>query len=305
MYSLLVRAEANSWNQKPYELERGRAAREFTSEALQARFATFDGRAIEELMNFPALFAYEQFNDLPARVGWITGVRANARAVQIRYEFEPSLAPISSTALAKLNWELDFNDWEMNRTHWAIKEADLLPALIDAGLVDKDAIRALPKDSRPVRLGFEKSVTEVEARPLVFRVPSSRPENDLVSVMMPFTAEFNGVHAALRRACASVKLRCQRVDEIWQDSEVIQDVFSLIYRSTAVVCDFSGRNPNVFYEAGIAHTLGRPVIPIVQNEGDMPFDLRHHRYLRYLNNGEGLAALTDQVTQRLSTLVSR
>jgi hypothetical protein len=80
---------------------------------------------------------------------------------------------------------------------------------------------------------------------------------------------------------------------------VIQDVVSLIDRSTVVICDCTGRNPNVFYEIGIAHTLGREVILITQAEADIPFDLRHLRYVRYLNNGEGLNALSTALQPRL------
>jgi hypothetical protein len=73
-----------------------------------------------------------------------------------------------------------------------------------------------------------------------------------------------------------------RADDIWDENEILQDIFSLIYRSSIVVCDFTQQNPNVFYEAGIAHTLGRSVVPISQNEHDVPFDLKHHRYLKYV-----------------------
>jgi hypothetical protein len=55
---------------------------------------------------------------------------------------------------------------------------------------------------------------------------------------------------------------------------------SLIYRSKIVVCDFSSQNPNVFYEASVAHILGKHVIPIAQNANDVPFELRYHRYVR-------------------------
>jgi len=61
----------------------------------------------------------------------------------------------------------------------------------------------------------------------------------------------------------------------------------------------------VFYEIGIAHALGREVILITQSESDIPFDLRHLRYVRYLNNGEGLAALKGQLQPRLSELALR
>jgi hypothetical protein len=65
----------------------------------------------------------------------------------------------------------------------------------------------------------------------------------------------------------------------------------------------TGRNPNVFYEIGIAHTLGREVILITQNAEDIPFDLRHLRYVRYLNNAEGRQALFDALEKRLTSLI--
>jgi len=123
--------------------------------------------------------------------------------------------------------------------------------------------------------------------------------------MMPFEARFDGVHAAIRDAAAQVGLTCGRADNIWEHSVVIQDIFALIYRSTIVVCDFTGKNPNVFYEAGIAHVLGRHVVPITQQPDDIPFDLRHHRYSTYHANGEGLAVLTGTLAERFATLTGQ
>ncbi len=82
-------------------------------------------------------------------------------------------------------------------------------------------------------------------------------------------------------------------------------MFSLIYRSLFVICDFSNQNPNVFYEAGIAHTLGKAVIPIVQNPGDIPFNLKQHKYLEYLPNNEGLESLAERLKPRIGSLVKR
>lgn len=96
--------------------------------------------------------------------------------------------------------------------------------------------------------------------------------------MMPFDAGFNAVYEAIRQASDSVGPRCRRADDIWENAAIIQDVVALIDRSRIVVCDCSGRNPNVFYEADIAHTLGSEVILITQSEHDIPFDLRHLRY---------------------------
>tara|TARA_R110000824_G_scaffold35499_3_gene111204 strand:- start:2010 stop:2774 length:765 start_codon:yes stop_codon:yes gene_type:complete len=141
--------------------------------------------------------------------------------------------------------------------------------------------------------------------PAIFDVPSAPIDADLVSVMMPFDSSMIGVYDAINSAADLSGFKCQRADNIWDHSTVIQDVFSLIFQSYIVVCDFTGKNPNVFYEAGIAHTLGKHVVPITQSEQDVPFDLRHHRFAKYLNNGEGLESLKDDLASRFSTLATK
>ncbi|GAA5048348.1 hypothetical protein GCM10023208_05470 [Erythrobacter westpacificensis] len=145
----------------------------------------------------------------------------------------------------------------------------------------------------------------ISISPRVFDIPSETPQLDFVSVMMPFDASFNGVYTAIQAACRNSALTCQRADNIWNRSTVIQDVVDLIWRSSIVICDFSGRNANVFYECGIAHTLGRHVVPITQSKGDVPFDLQHHRYLQYHPNDEGLASLSRDLETRLRTLAGQ
>lgn len=138
--------------------------------------------------------------------------------------------------------------------------------------------------------------------PSIFSIPSEPVNPQLISVMMPFNSTFDNVYSAISGAATDAQFACNRVDDIWNHSTVIQDVFSLIFQSYIVVCDFSGKNPNVFYEAGIAHTLGKHVVPITQSEQDIPFDLQHHRYAKYLNNGEGLEKLKQELYTRFVTL---
>lgn len=138
--------------------------------------------------------------------------------------------------------------------------------------------------------------------PSVFDVPEGGVERDLIAVMTPFAPQFDQVFAAIQSAASIGGFRCLRAKDIWQHSTVIQDVFSLIFKAHIVVCDFTGKNANVFYEAGIAHTLGKHVVPITQSPQDIPFDLQHHRYYSYLNNGEGLGALSDALGERFRVL---
>jgi len=138
--------------------------------------------------------------------------------------------------------------------------------------------------------------------PSVFDLPDGGVEADLIAVMTPFAPEFEPVFQAIGQAAGLVGYRTLRAKDIWQHSAVIQDVFALIFQAHIVVCDFTGRNPNVFYEAGIAHTLGKHVVPITQSAGDIPFDLQHHRYLTYLNNNEGREALAGGLQIRFAAL---
>ena len=142
-------------------------------------------------------------------------------------------------------------------------------------------------------------------RPEVFAIPKKGFDEDQVAVMMPFSKEFDLAYAALQRACDAIGLRAVRADDIWENDAFMQDIFDLIYCSKIVIVDFSGRNPNVMYETGIAHTLRRQVLPITQQVSDVPSDLRHHRALVYLPNGEGLKSLENGVVVRLSTITGR
>ncbi len=190
----------------------------------------------------------------------------------------------------------------MNRTHWAVKPVDLLSTLVEVRLVTREQLRLPEHLAKAPRVGMR---THVVVAPSVFSIPDAQPEDDLVSVMMPFGAAFTPVYAAIQTSCSDAGLRCLRADDIWQDTAIMNDVFSLLFRSRIVVADFSGRNPNVMYETGIAHTLGRPVIPMSQSLDHVPFDLRHHRVLIYLPNMEGLGSMQATLTDRLKTLAHR
>ncbi|CDZ36272.1 DNA primase (DnaG) [Neorhizobium galegae bv. officinalis] len=141
-------------------------------------------------------------------------------------------------------------------------------------------------------------------QPTAFDIRNVAQDADLVAVMMPFASQFTPVYEAIKRAAKYKDLACMRADDMWENSTVIQDIFDLIMRSHIVVCDFTGKNPNVFYETGIAHTLGKHVVPITQNGSDVPADVGHHRYLQYLNNGEGLHRFENELASRFQSIIA-
>ena len=184
---------------------------------------------------------------------------------------------------------------------------DVLSALAARDPTVLDKIEFLLAEKYPDETHFvsaKPARRKITFAPHAFEVPDVELEPDLVAVMMPFDAAFDRVHEVIKNACACAGLRCLRADNIWEHSVVIQDIFRLILRSRTVVVDFSTRNPNVMYETGIAHTLGKLVVPISQSIDDVPFDLKHHRVLTYLPNNEGFAKMENALSERLAQLAN-
>lgn len=298
MYSLIVTGHTEAWNGRRFGFPRARFG-EHTAAALYGSYAALDEKALTGLRLLPTLLAHEKGIDLPARVARITRfAHASGDELRFEYEFVDGISPISTEILSELASDLDIGRYEMTRTHWAIKDVDLISVLEEAGPAD-----------RTIWNEFWTNDVSVSGRPTttstIFSVPTEPKDPNLVAVMMSFRREFEEVYLAIGAACAAVGLSCKRADDVWDESTVIQDVFNLIYRSAITIVDLSDRNSNVMYETGIAHALGRPVIPLAQGLDNLPFDLAHHRILTYLPNAEGLAVMQRKLERRLRTLSGR
>ena len=129
----------------------------------------------------------------------------------------------------------------------------------------------------------------------IFGAPSGFPWAD-VFVLMPFHEDFSPVFDDhIQKVCASLKLTCKRADNIFGSSNIIDDVWELIANSKTIIADCTNRNPNVFYELGIAHALGKQVIIITQSSDDIPFDIRHIRFIKYEYTPRGMKAFESKV----------
>lgn len=241
------------------------------------------------VVNLPTLLMPEtgaSKEEQVARIGRVEAITNSGAGTRTEFRFRfvphPGYPPIPSEQIVSAATSLGITStFEFTRTHWAVKDVDLYRAL-------------------------QESVVDVAPSPRVFRLPTELSrEDDLVAVMMPFAPQFNPVYDALGAAATSAGMRFHRADDIWVNDHIMDDVISLIWRARVVIADFTDRNSNVFYETGIAHTLGRDVIQIAQSLSDVPFDLRGIRTVTYHPNGEGFAALSEQVAARLGALTRR
>ena len=72
-----------------------------------------------------------------------------------------------------------------------------------------------------------------------------------------------------------------RADEIFRPGVFMREVVEQIASCAVALAELTGRNANVFYELGLAHALGKPVVLLAQQPEDVPADLRAIRWIRY------------------------
>jgi hypothetical protein len=106
---------------------------------------------------------------------------------------------------------------------------------------------------------------------------------DVCFVMMPFASpvgdHFEKLYDPAIRKAGLTPLRAD--NEIFGTGKIMDQIWSGITNAKILLCELTGRNPNVFYELGLAHASKKPVVLISNREDDVPFDLKHIRVIYY------------------------
>lgn len=92
---------------------------------------------------------------------------------------------------------------------------------------------------------------------------------------------------------------CKRGDEILEPGVIVEQLKEQIDNSDLVLCDLTFDNANVFYELGVAHTLGKPTVLISQTASSIPFNVAHLRAIPYEDSKIGVLDLRDRLVQTL------
>lgn len=129
-----------------------------------------------------------------------------------------------------------------------------------------------------------------------------------VFVIMPFAEPFDSLYKDVIKPVAEDELGFEilRVDEIQAPGIILDDIQRQILASHAVVAEISTRNPNVFYELGYAHALGKPAILLVRREdsAQVPFDLKSYRAIYYDDSIAGKKTVERNLRAHLSAVKS-
>ena len=166
--------------------------------------------------------------------------------------------------------------------------SDTSHILIDASKSDMTIKHQVPDYSYFSDMGIE--------------LPSIIVDDTLIACLMPFNNKFNKLYENIKHVCETQQYNCKRSDEeyIESNSNLRKYIVELILKAKVVIAVLDGRNPNVFYEIGIAHSMGKLVLLLanVNHTSDVPVDFQANRLIIYNDMRE----LRDKLSKTLEAV---
>jgi nucleoside 2-deoxyribosyltransferase len=119
--------------------------------------------------------------------------------------------------------------------------------------------------------------------------------------MDPSRAELIDRADTIKQVFRQFNIGAVRADDIEHESQITDRVLNEIRTSEFLFADLSGARPNVYYEVGYAHALGRRVILYRETGTGLHFDLAGYNCPEYAS----LRELREKLTKRLESITNR
>ena len=142
--------------------------------------------------------------------------------------------------------------------------------------VKKEAVRGITAS----RMITESVVETVTGKPK--KKKTIKKSTGTCFVLMPFEEPFNAYYKTIiKPAVSAANLEPMRGDSLFTSTPIMGDVWQMIQDAKVLVAELTEKNPNVFYELGLGHAIGKPIVLISETMEDVPFDLRPLRVILY------------------------
>jgi len=134
--------------------------------------------------------------------------------------------------------------------------------------------------------------------------------DDLCFVLMPFRDDLQGFYnSAVKPIVEELGLDCNLATDITAGhGDVMDEIWVKLNEARLVIADLTGQNANVFYELGIANTLGKHVVAICKRvpngqDGKLPFDVSGRRTIFYEDSAVGAVAFKEELAKHIKTIL--
>ncbi|WP_104403223.1 hypothetical protein [Vibrio penaeicida] len=134
-----------------------------------------------------------------------------------------------------------------------------------------------------------------------FKVKSEQPK---AFIVMQFTDEFNSLYTeVIKPICEAYGYEVVRADNMYTNTQLIQDITTAIRESSLILADITPDNPNVYYEVGYAHALDKPTILLCDRTREkLPFDVSGFRCIFYENSISGKVKVENVLKRHLDAI---
>jgi guanylate kinase len=133
------------------------------------------------------------------------------------------------------------------------------------------------------------------------KIPNMQNRNCFV--IMPFKEEMKPIYTDyIQKICKKLKIKVTRADQIFTSNALMDDINKSVLEASIIIADLTSNNPNVLYELGICHALGKTVILITQEE-NAPTDIFHIKRIPYKFTPPGMKKFESDLTETLKNFI--
>lgn len=163
----------------------------------------------------------------------------------------------------------------------------MVPHITD--MLDKTiGVMRNPSPERPKAVGQIQK--EVQRGYAFVAMPMDKNDHQLVDVL-----------EAIKAGAKECGVTAERIDDDERNERISDRMLESIRRAQFVIVDLTNERPNVFYEAGYAHGIGKIPIYIARNGTNLHFDVKDYPVIMFRNMKE----LREGITKRLLAIANQ